>query len=278
MSNESAFTNPASAASFAAPTTPAAGPDSSANAAWAAASSKVARPPDERMTSGVGRPAPRAGFGEPAQVAREHRAEVGIDRRRRRALVLAELRRHFVGRDDVSIRIAAAQLARHRLLRGVVPKGEEQRDGDRLGIDIRQRAEVERDELALRAGSTTDPDAPVERYERRRMLGARPIEVRAGLPTEMKDVFEALVRDESGARAAAFEERIGRDRGAVSEAADRGRPDGESSGDDRVLLALGRGHLRDPDLAVGDEHCVREGPADVDPERTHGVILGHGAE
>ena len=54
--------------------------------------------------------------------------------------------------------------------------------------------------------------------------------------------------------------------------------DGESSGDDRVLLTLGRGHLRDPDLAVGDEHCVREGPADVDPERTHRVILGHGAE
>jgi hypothetical protein len=43
-------------------------------------------------------------------------------------------------------------------------------------------------------------------------------------------------------------------------------------------LKLGRGHLRDPDLAVGDEHCVREGPADVDTERTHRVILGHGAE
>ena len=40
-----------------APTTPAAGPESSANAAWAAASSSVARPPDERMTSGSGSPA-----------------------------------------------------------------------------------------------------------------------------------------------------------------------------------------------------------------------------
>ena len=135
MSNESAFANPASAASFAAPTTPAAGPDSSANAACAAASSSVARPPDERMTSGEGRPAAHTGVGEPAEVAREHRAEVGIDRGRRRALVLPELRRHFVGRDDVSIRVAAAQLARHRLLGGVVSKGEEQRDGDRLGLD-----------------------------------------------------------------------------------------------------------------------------------------------
>ena len=178
----------------------------------------------------------------------------------------------------MSIRVAAAQLGRHRLLGGVVSKGEEQRDGDRLGLDVRQRAQVERDELAVRAGSTTDPHATIQWHERRRMLGARPIEVRAGLPTEMQDVLEALVRDESSARPATLEQRIGRNRGAVGEAADGGRPDGESSGDDRVLLTLGRGHLRDPDLAVGDEHCVREGPADVDPERTHRVILGHGAE
>ena len=57
MSNESAFGKPASSASLAAPTTPAAGPERSANAACAAASSSVARPPEERITSGSGRPA-----------------------------------------------------------------------------------------------------------------------------------------------------------------------------------------------------------------------------
>ena len=138
--------------------------------------------------------------------------------------------------------------------------------------------EVERDELAVRAGSTTDPDAALERHERRRMLGARPIEVRARLAAEMQDVLEALVRDERGARPAALEQRVRRDRGAVGEAVDGRRADGASSGDDRVLLTRGRRHLRDPDLAVGDEHCIREGSADVDPERTHRVILDHGAE
>ena len=139
--------------------------------------------------------------------------------------------------------------------------------------------EVERDELAVRPGSTADPDAALERHERRRMLGARPIEVRARLATEVQDVLEALVRDERGARPAALEERVGRDRRAVGEAVDATvAPTATSSGDDRVLLTLGRRHLRDPDLAVRDEHCVRERPADVDPERAHRVILGHGAE
>ena len=44
-------------AAIAAPTTPAAGPETSANAGCAAASASVATPPDERMTSGSGKPA-----------------------------------------------------------------------------------------------------------------------------------------------------------------------------------------------------------------------------
>ncbi len=102
--------------------------------------------------------------------------------------------------------------------------------------------------------------------------------MRSGLSAEMQDVLEALVRDESRARPATLEQRVGRDRGAVGEAIDGGRPDGERGCDDRVLLAPGSGHLRGPDLAVGDEHRVRERPADVDPERAHRVILDHGAE
>jgi hypothetical protein len=57
MSNEIAFSTPASAATRAAPTTPPAGPETSTSAAWRAASSIVATPPDERMTSGSGSPA-----------------------------------------------------------------------------------------------------------------------------------------------------------------------------------------------------------------------------
>ncbi len=57
MSKASAFAIPASPATRAAPTTPAAGPESSARAACALASSADATPPDERMTSGTGSPA-----------------------------------------------------------------------------------------------------------------------------------------------------------------------------------------------------------------------------
>jgi hypothetical protein len=52
MSNEIASGNPARSAILAAPTTPPAGPESSAHAAWAAASAKLETPPDERSTSG----------------------------------------------------------------------------------------------------------------------------------------------------------------------------------------------------------------------------------
>ena len=59
MSREIAL-NPAQARRAPRRTTPAAGPDTSAQAGCAAASSIVATPPDERITSGVGSPAAEA--------------------------------------------------------------------------------------------------------------------------------------------------------------------------------------------------------------------------
>ena len=57
MSNEIASSKPASRASMAAPTAPAAGPETSTVAGWAAASATGLTPPDDRMTSGSGSPA-----------------------------------------------------------------------------------------------------------------------------------------------------------------------------------------------------------------------------
>ena len=57
MSSEIAFSTPARRAIRAAPTTPAAGPDTSARAGCAAASARETTPPDEAITSGSGRPA-----------------------------------------------------------------------------------------------------------------------------------------------------------------------------------------------------------------------------
>ena len=57
MSRPIAFSKPAAAARRAAPTAPAAGPETRIVAGCSAASSGVVTPPDERMTSGSGSPA-----------------------------------------------------------------------------------------------------------------------------------------------------------------------------------------------------------------------------
>ena len=60
MSKHSASGSPAASAAQAAPAAPPAGPERTVIAACARASSSVASPPEDCMTSGTGRPAPRA--------------------------------------------------------------------------------------------------------------------------------------------------------------------------------------------------------------------------
>ena len=55
------------------------------------------------------------------------------------------------------------------------------------------------------------------------MRGAEPVEVGARLAAQLDDVLEALGGDERGARAAALEQRVRRDGGAVRERADVAR-------------------------------------------------------
>ena len=206
---------------------------------------------------------------ERAEVVREDGAEVRVHSGRRRALVLAELRRDLVRRDDVRGRIATPQLLGDTTLGLGVAEREEERDGDRLRVDLRERVEVERDELAVRAGSSAHADAALERNEWRRVVDARAVEVRAGLSAQVEDVLEALVRHERRARAAPLEERVRRDRGAVREALDVRGAHGGGGADDGVLLPRGRRHLRDADLTVLEQHGIGERPTDVDPERAH---------
>ena len=59
------------------------------------------------------------------------------------------------------IGVAAAQLARDGLLVGRVTEGEQQADGDRLGVERRQRLEVERLDLTVRA--RVAPRTPTQR-------------------------------------------------------------------------------------------------------------------
>ena len=154
-----------------------------------------------------------------------------------------------------------------------VPEREEQADGDRLGVELGKRLQVERLELAVPPDPPSNADAALERDERLGMLGAGPVQMRARLAPEVEQVLEALRRDECRPGAAALEERVRRDRRPVREAVDLGGAHRRRSLEHRLLLARASRHLRGPDLAVRDEHGVGEGPADVDPQRTHRRIL-----
>jgi hypothetical protein len=110
----------------------------------------------------------RASLCKRAQIAAQHRTEVRVDRRRGRALVLQELGGDLVRGHDVGVRVAPTELRRHGPLRLAVAKREEERDGDRVRLDLGQRVEVERDELAVGADTAPDAEATLERDDRRR--------------------------------------------------------------------------------------------------------------
>ena len=240
----------------------------------AAASSSVASPPEERMTSGSGEAAPRARLGERAEVAGQHRARGTRPRRSSRrartpgARARPRARRRRARRGGVG---GAPRRARARA------SGPGTRRGGRPRSPPRRAPGASRESSG--SSSPSGPDAPadadaaLERDERRRVLGARPVEVRARLAAEVEEVLEAGVRDEGGARAAPLEERVRRDRGAVREAVEVGRADRGGGLDDGLLLPRRGRDLGGPHLAVRDEHGVGERPSDVDPEHAHGRIV-----
>ena len=137
MSNEIAFAMPGAAARrAAAPTTPAAGPETS--------DQDGARPPPRasrpRPTSAsrAARAVPRSARGrEPRGSARDRRPEIRVDGRRRGALVLAELGRDLVRGDDARVRQPPPHLVRDGAFVGRIPKREQQADCDRLRVELR---------------------------------------------------------------------------------------------------------------------------------------------
>ena len=211
---------------------------------------------------------------ERLQVPRDHRPEIGVDRGRRGPLVLAQLGRELVRGDDARARQAPPQLLRDGpLVRGVAER-EKQADRDRLdAVEVRQRVELERLEHAVGADPLADAVTALERDERLGVRRAEPVELRAVLPPQVEQVLEAGGRDERRPRALALEQGVRRDRRAVREALDLGRTDGRRRGEHRLLLPRRRRHLCRPQLAVGEQHGVGEGPADVDTQDGHGETL-----
>ena len=166
---------------------------------------------------------------QPAQVAREQRRQRRVDLGRRGALVLAKRADDVVRQADVDVGQPRRERVADRLLVAGVRVGVQQHDGDRLGVELRdllgERGGVlERAQHAVGARALGRGDAHRRRDERRRPRRAQPVEVGARLAAELDDVGEAVGRDEHRARAAALEQRVRRDRHAVREQLDVGRP------------------------------------------------------
>src|SRR6266568_4208079 len=151
-----------------------------------------------------------AGGGNGTQVAGGDGTEVRVRSRRRGALVLTEFRYELVGRDDVDVRQAASQLVRDRALVCRMTVRVQETNGDRFGVDLRKRFELELAQLAARIRALAQAEAALEWHERLRLRLAQPVEVRARLPTQMQQMLEAGRRDKRGPRAFSLKQRIGR--------------------------------------------------------------------
>jgi hypothetical protein len=166
------------------------------------------------------------------EIPRQHRNEIGVDRRRGGALVLPKLRRDLVGHDDVGTWQPPSQLVRDRELVGRVAEREEQADGDRLRVDLWQRPQIQGLDNTVRPDPLSHAVAALERHERRRMVSTESIQMRAVLAAQMQQLLESGGRDKGRPGSLAFEERVRRDRRPVRETFDLSRADGSRGSDD----------------------------------------------
>jgi hypothetical protein len=102
------------------------------------------------------------------------------------------------------------------LVRGVTER-EEETDRNGFGVDLRQRGEIERFDDAVRPNSLADAEAAFDGNQRRRVVGAEPVKVRAVLTPQVEDVLEPGRRDEGGAGSFSLQKRVRGDRGPVRE-------------------------------------------------------------
>ncbi len=96
----------------------------------------------------------------------------------------------------MGVRQAPSQLIGDRRLVSRIAKREQRADSDRLGVELRQRVEVERHEHAVGPHPLAHAVAVLESDEWLGMLGAEPVEMGAGLAAEMKQVLEPGRGDE----------------------------------------------------------------------------------
>ena len=172
--------------------------------------------------------------------------------------------------DDSRARQPPAQLGGDGALVARVAEREEEADGDRLGVDLAQRLEIERPEHSFRTDPLGDAEAALQRHQRLGMVRHR-----AG-----RDALASAGGDGGGARIPRFATKAVRAplrsssafvatvvpcvKRSTSLGADRA-----GRGEHGLLLARRGRHLRRRDPALVDEDGVRESAAYVDAENAH---------
>jgi len=232
-------------------------------------------------------------LGEPSlevfQIAGHQRRHVDVGRRRRGALVLADLGHDLRRARDHYLRGNLADQRRQPSLVRWVHVRVQQADrdrldalGDQLADDPARSVLVEGlPDLAIGQEPLAHFAAKPPRHEGRRRIDEEVVHVVAAFVADLERVAEALGGQERRPRALALDERVGRERRAVDDG-----PHGacgnrrllEERADallDRVRRIFRRGedlaHARGPRRRVDDDE-VGEGAADVDAQaRRHGA-------
>ena len=215
---------------------------------------------------------------EVGEVGAHDRGEEGIDGDGGKPLVLARYRGEGVRGGDGTAGEGFGERGGDEGFVGAIGVAVEQADGKGFGAveggvvvfdpggDVFERF----DDRAGVIATPADAEHVIRWDERRRHFGVERVEVRSGLAAQAEGVFEAMVGDAHDPGAAAFEERVGRDGGAMVYgrglwvAGDAGeRVEREQH---RAARVVGRRwHLEPGEAAVfaaGDE--VGEGAAGVD--------------
>ncbi len=220
---------------------------------------------------------------EPADIGVEQRLDIGVRRRRRRALVFAhlgnDLRRE---RDSELGEFRAQQLAR-RLFVGRVGIAMQEANGDRLDAVGNQRlggaadfGGIERlDHPPVIGDALADLDDVAPVGQRGREAEEEVVNVVALFDAHFEDVAEARGREQADLGAPAFDDGVGDQRGAVQKFSDIGELD--AFGGDQFVETLERAHrgigrrrqaLVQPELAAFriEQDEIGEGAADIEAD------------
>ncbi len=241
---------------------------------------KIHHTPGGLHDQGHRQPSGHAPAGERPQVSRQLRRQVGVGDGGGEPLVLPELRENLVRSHHGDPRQAAPQRIGDLALVLGMEKGEQQAHGHGLktvnsregGGDLPRSLGVQRHDHTGGTGTLHDGVTELARHQRRRVMAGEIVEGRSVLPADLDDVGESPRGHQSGPRTPPLQQRVGGDRGAVSEPLDRPRLGGQTCPADGTEHPHGwvgghRRHLRgNQPAAVIDSDQVGEGPTHIDPE------------